>query len=307
MIQKLVDQLCLLVGSQISKESTAVLVDDHFAKASRKIDPSTLLLQQFPIIELNADEFSKTTLRLFKPKSLIFMILTSVADTFDMIKSHCINANPSSIFVFSNTLPGDSINEEKFLVDQLKDVLGPVKATVVYLPLHSVSLLSSESLGCPFEMLELSAPIYDAFPLTLHRINKAAPLRLGSVREVSIDSIPFIDKTMFKRVAHELALSLVFELGLDASKSVYAIGASSKLVGATVQSELASLNDLHSKLLTHRGPSRIRDGASLFADTLSLSFIKRAGLNRILENRHLKPASLILIDRSVHPFTFISF
>jgi hypothetical protein len=298
MIQNLVDQLCLLVGSQISKESTAVLVDEHFAMASRKIDSSSLALQ-YPIIELNADEFSKTTLRLFRPKSLIFMMLTSVADTVDIIKIHCVNANPSSIFVFSNTLPGDSINEEKFLVDQIKEVLGPVKATVVYLPLHSVSLLSSESLGFSFELLELSAPVYDAFPLTLHRINQTAPLRLDSVRDVSADSIPYEDKTLFKRVAHELALSLVFELGLDASKSVYSIGASSKLVGATVQSELTNLNDLHSKLLTHRGPSRIRDGVSLFADTLNSSFIKRTGLNGILENKPLKPASLILIDRSV--------
>jgi hypothetical protein len=296
MIQNLVDQLCALVGTQISKDTTAVLVDAHFAKASRQLDPG-VTRYLFPVIDLFADEFAETSLRLYAPKSLIFMILTPISETIDSIKSHCLNAKPSSIYVFSNTLPSSSINDEKYLVDQLKESLGPVKASAVYLPLHTVPLLSQEALGYPFDLLELCAPVKNSFPLTLSRIGKTAHVRISDVRDVNAETIPAADKASFKRTAHELALSLVFELGLDANKSVYALGASSKLVAGTVQAELTNLADLRSQLQTHRGPSRIRDGASLLSDTLNLSCFRRLGLNRLLESRPLKSAALIIIDR----------
>jgi hypothetical protein len=292
MIQSLVNRLLSLAGNQISKDSSAVLVSKEFANVSRNFVPS---FKQYhvPIMSLNVDGKSLEALSLYEPKGLIFLSLNPVLEIIEVMKfilSKCLKV--TSIFVLSNTLPDKSFDEEKFLMDQLKEILGPVKVSVVYLPLHSQPILSSDSL----EVRTLCSAVSDAFPLTLYRLDDPLRLRFNNASEIGADSLPTLERNLFKRLAYEIALSMVFELGLDVKDSLFALGATSKLIGSSVLSNASSLQDLHSKLLVHQGPSRIRDGASLLSDSLS-DIGSRLCCPKIAENQPLKTASLILIDR----------
>ena len=301
-IAALVDHLISLVGTkQVSVESTIVLVDNGFACYSR--DAGEIgLASNFPILSISLDDSEETVLQAFSAKCIIFMLLGDISGLIEKILLAAQLSKSSSLFIFSNILPSKTSSIEKLLTDSLLETLGPVKVSIIYLPMYSMSILPVREHQHPanFECSLLSTPICkDVFPLTLNKLKAWNTGRFAHIKDIQANCIPEMERVCLKKMAHELAAAVVLEYGYDPSKSLYSIGTNSKIVGNTVLTELTEKCDLYSNLRSHQGPSIIRDGISMLTECMKSTAVKsRPGLDRMLASAPLIPASLVLIDRT---------
>ncbi len=319
-VHALFHHLQSLVGpQQLSNETSLLLVHEGFAEICRSCgertnDPSTAMsssmVSMIGLVNNILPEEYADIIKISKPKSLVFMLATDDIQMFlPMIKDIAIFAQGcTTIYVFSTCFVAKVKEIEKQLADAIFDAGNlPVTISFIYLPLHSVPIVNKGNndsiaiLGCD------NVSKY-TFPLTLSQIRDwKNATEFGSVKDIKVNDLSDEDRNVYKKFSQELALALVVEYGLDASKNLYTLGNTAKLIGPTILSELEETIDMFTTLKEYNGPSRVKDGLSMFAECIKDSFIgERNGLSCILENKPFQSASLIVVDRLEDVFTPMS-
>ena len=146
--------------------------------------------------------------------------------------------------------------------DWLHRFLMPECVGILYYPVHSFSILTTvhipnverssnggDDVQC--ELINITSPACrDINPLTLHSVGMwNVDESIQNISDLPAGDIPLRDSAKLKGFAHELAGTLLFDLGLDPSASIFALGNTSSLIGHTLQPVLSSLSKTRSSLI----------------------------------------------------------
>lgn len=275
----------------------------------------------------------------FAPEVMIFLITLPLKEAAPLIAHNVRVANCPSVHVLTTTsmeaaAPNEGVEMEEPYRFLLKD-LHPAKATCSYFPMHSVRL--SEDLAI---LSSVDARCF--FSITLNRLGAWSPVLnspegarkvlqynddenfsdvLVTVEEAEIGQIPQVLRSQMRCVAHQLAGALVFNLNVDVSTSIFALGKSADAIGHTLQPLLEPLMEQYEEaaslavrggadgafddrpLMSGRGTTDVK----LQALAIDWSREHVAGVGRGGNNGgsggKLTRASLILVDRLQDLFT----
>ena len=163
--------------------------------------------------------------------------------------------------------------------DFLRSFLKPECVDIVYYPVHCFPVLSSSkcerhevaSTRNQCELFNLASPMCrDIKPLTLHGIGQwNVNENIKHISDVSAGDIPIQNSVKLKTFAHELAGTLIFDLGLDPSSSIYALGITSSLVGRYLQPLLTNLGKTRSSLKRTEKVQSTYDGTEILLSSTS--------------------------------------
>lgn len=146
--------------------------------------------------------------------------------------------------------------------DWLHRFLMPECVGIVYYPVHSFSILRTVHIpnveqvsyggnDVQCELINITSPTCrDINPLTLHSVGMwNVDESIQNISDLPAGDIPLRVSAKLKGFAHELAGTLLFDLGLDPSASIFALGNTSSLIGRTLQPVLSSLSKTRSSLI----------------------------------------------------------
>jgi hypothetical protein len=232
------------------------------------------------VLSLNMDASDLLLVSSYKAKRLLFCVSYVSSDVFRKVKNLIkVSGVTEAIILLSispdafRTVVDSSKVQLQFLqasdddastdrsYDWLHRFLKPECVGIVYYPVHSFSILSSigtnieqrnnagDDAQC--ELINITSPTCrDVNPLTLHsvgmwNINDS----IQNISDLPAGDIPLRDSAKLKGFAHELAGTLLFDLGLDPSASIFALGSTSSLIGRHLQPVLSSLSKTRSSLI----------------------------------------------------------
>jgi hypothetical protein len=167
-----------------------------------------------------------------------------------------ITASPSSPQITSSTRNGHNNLQQDIPTEYARflEYLSPALPTqVLYWPRHSMDLLhhlASDQVSNPTSSPPLQLNIItnqdlrEIRPMTLHHLetkyrvsgmNSVTDEPFQSIWELTAADLPQEVKQSLKSFAYELAGTLIFDLGLDVSSSIFTLGKTSSLVGHSLQ------------------------------------------------------------------------
>jgi hypothetical protein len=253
------------------------IVDEGFSQQlkwrSGAYSSSTSLI---PILSLDLDSFDLLLIRSSKARRLLFCLSFITADVLRKVKQILTQSGATETVIVMSVSPdafkaiidsskaqlqflqafdGSSATDRSY--EWLLQYLSPECVGILYYPLHSFPVLPlirscrTEPSGNTVARCELyNISDRDVNPLTLHSIDMWEDTDTRkNISEVAAADIPLKDSSKLKGLAHELAGTLVFDLGLDPSSSIYALGNTSSLVGRHLQPLISSLSQMRSSLL----------------------------------------------------------
>jgi hypothetical protein len=232
------------------------------------------------VLSLNMDASDLLLVSAYKAKRLLFCVSSVSSDIFRKVKNLIkVSGSTEAIILLSispdafRTVVDSSKVQLQFLqasdgdastdrsYDWLHRYLKPECVGIVYYPVHSFSILSSAGTNveqrsnagddAQCELINITSPTCrDINPLTLHsvgmwNINDS----IQNISDLPAGDIPLRDSAKLKGFAHELAGTLLFDLGLDPSDSIFALGSTSSLIGRHLQPVLSSLSKTRSSLI----------------------------------------------------------
>ena len=233
------------------------------------------------VLSLNMDASDLLLVSSYKAKRLLFCVSHVSSDIFRKIKNLIkVSGATEAIILLSispdafRTVVDSSKVQLQFLqgsdvdastdrsYDWLHRFLKPECVGIVYYPVHSFSILST--VGTPntelrnnagddaqCELINITSPTCrDVNPLTLHSVSMwNINDSMQNISDLPAGDIPLRDSGKLKGFAHELAGTLLFDLGLDPSASIFALGSTSSLIGRHLQPVLSSLSKTRSSLI----------------------------------------------------------
>jgi hypothetical protein len=233
------------------------------------------------VLSLNMDASDLLLVSSYKAKRLLFCVSYVSSDIFRKVKNLIkVSGATEAIILLSispdafRTVVDSSKVQLQFLqgsdvdassdrsYDWLHRFLKPECVGIVYYPVHSFSILST--VGTPnteqrstagddaqCELINITSPTCrDVNPLTLHSVGMwNMNDSIQNISDLPAGDIPLRDSAKLKGFAHELAGTLLFDLGLDPSASIFALGSTSSLIGRHLQPVLSSLSKTRSSLI----------------------------------------------------------
>jgi hypothetical protein len=289
-----------------------MLIDEKFSALCR-LSGDNNQLPNIPIFDMNfistlsssfADNNSDlilNTLRDYKAKTLIFILLGQINDNVETIIA-CVQAsNSANLYIYNNTIPFNSTIDEKSLASMIFDrTKTKINIFIIFLPIYSFPIVSPKE--C-IDQLEISIVLSSNQSGSLFQSRKAVS---PQHKETDIESLDPNFKSYLKSFISDLSASLLLDYGIDPSKNIYTIGKKSSLIGPSVQLELGNLS---SQIYgggggnppigtTHQ--NKMREGASIVVecvkDSPMYSILRHSSLPS-LSKQSLQSAALILIDR----------
>eukprot|EP01038_Epipyxis_sp_PR26KG_P007461 gene7461-10171_t len=318
----------------VSNVRMAVLVDEGIREIVKWNDCYKLdVTNETIILQLNSIDKNINLVRLkcHKPNCILYLISSPVSLKRNLIKelTHATDANEVIILTsfiseesslpINNSSTANQNNQHMKLYNDYDDntlegMLSPVICNIYYFPLHTLQILpimvnntrlstkmapSIKSYEKRVELVLLSSNDCKLMkPLTLSQLGQ--PPEGGdfkSILDVPAADLPPNVKFDLKVLTHHLAGSIIFNLGLDPTGAVFALGKTASLVGNNLQPAIESMNKLKAFSTHHYG-------IQLYYDSYSSS-------KSINEEESVipscDPASLIIIDRSEDYYTPSSF
>lgn len=232
------------------------------------------------VLSLNMDASDLLLVSSYKAKRLLFCVSYVSSDVFRKVKNMLKVSGATEAIILLSISPdafrtvvdsskvqlqflqgsdGDASTDRSY--DWLHRFLKPECVGIVYYPVHSFSILSSvgtnveqrnnEGDDAQCELINITSPTCrEVNPLTLHSVGMWNIN--GSIQNISdlpAGDIPLCDSAKLKGFAHELAGTLLFDLGLNPSASIFALGSTSSLIGRHLQPVLSSLSKTRSSLI----------------------------------------------------------
>lgn len=128
--------------------------------------------------------------------------------------------------------------------DFIEKLLLPAQSTVHYLPMHSIDLLAASPKGA-LQVRILANHLHRPLnALTLGGLKGRLAGTHKSLADVNAADLPADLKASLKALSYDLAAALVFDLSLDPSSCIYALGKTAALVGHSVLTVLEGLTSL---------------------------------------------------------------
>ena len=268
----------------------AVVLDDCAAEYLR-INGISVAADRAMVYSLDGALGEKVVnLTSFAPEVMIFLVTLPLREAAPLIAHNVRVSNCERVHVLTTTsmeaaAPSEGVNMEEPYGFLIKD-LHPAKATVNYFPIHSVRLnenlaiLSSVDSRCFFSItlnrLGAWSPILNspegARNVLQYEDEDFSDLQV-TVEEVEIGQIPQVLRSQMRCVAHQLAGALVFNLNVDVSTSIFALGKSADAIGHTLQPLLEPLIEQYEEAVSFT-MQRGADGGW----TVALSFLVQAPL-----------------------------
>ena len=238
-----------------------------------------------PILSLDLDSFDLLLIRSSKARRLLFCLSFITADVLRKVKQILTQSGATETVIVMSVSPdafkavidsskaqlqfllafdGSSATDRSY--EWLQQYLSPECSGILYYPLHSFPVLplikscKTEPSGNAIARCELyNISDRGVNPLSLHNIDMWDDNdNRKNISDVPAADIPLKDSVKLKGLAHELAGTLVFDLGLDPSSSIYALGNTSSLVGRHLQPLISSLSQMRSSL---QGTGRVQSCA----------------------------------------------
>ena len=218
-----------------------------------------------------------------KVKKLISLSGASDAIILTLVSPDAFKAVSDSSQFLIQLQPGSETTtaSKERSYDFLRSYLKPECVDIVYYPVHCFPVLSSSkcerhdskvaSTRNQCELFNLSSPMCrDIKPLTLHGIGQwNVNENIKHISDVSAGDIPIQNSVKLKTFAHELAGTLIFDLGLDPSSSIYALGITSSLVGRYLQPLLTNLGKTRCSLKRTEKVQSTSDGTEILLSSTS--------------------------------------
>jgi hypothetical protein len=278
MLSGIVDGVSHLWQSKKS-ENRISFIDDGFSELIKWRDEGTS--SDFtPIFPLDTNPLDMQLVQSYACQGVTFCLSSVTVNVLRKIKSTLLLSKASEVIVLMTTSPdafkalisslqlqlqflsppsknNDDYNSYKWL----QTFLEPAAVTVVHYPVHCFPILtpSTPSINeanvavanihhC--EVYNLSSiSCRNVMPLSLHNIGMwKINDQIQSIRDLPAGDVPPQHSSRLKSFAHELAGALIFDLELDPTSSINALGKSSSLIGHHMQPLLGALNKTRASL-----------------------------------------------------------
>ena len=231
------------------------------------------------VLSLGMDLIDLMLIQSYGAKRVLFCLSHITADVLRKVKKLISLSGASDAIILTLVSPDafKSISESsQFLIqlqpgsetttaskersyDFMRSFLKPECVDIVYYPVHCFPVLppfhyerdeSNASIRNHCELFNLASPMCrDIKPLTLHGIGQwNINENIKYISDISAGDIPIQNSVKLKTFAHELAGTLIFDLGLDPSSSIFALGITSSLIGRYLQPLLTNLGKTRSSL-----------------------------------------------------------
>jgi hypothetical protein len=254
------------------------IIDDGFSEMLKWRSDGSAEKAAFPIVlPLSVDSFDLVLIRSCKAMRILFCLSYVSPDILRKIKQILKISGATEVIVVTSLSPDafkvlvdaskvqlqflqgtelESSGDRSY--DWLRQFLKPECNDVVYYPVHSFPLLSptgkpsSGALGATqCELINITSPACrDLIPLTLHSLDMwNTNTQIQHITDLPAADIPLRDSSKLKGFVHELAGTLLFDLGLDPSASIFALGYTSSLIGRNLQQLLGGISKTRSSLL----------------------------------------------------------
>lgn len=197
------------------------------------------------VLSLFAEDYNKDFLRLFDPYRIIFIVSDEICYFYSAIKQTVeFSLSCKEVCLYSISPPTDPGALDADPVQVLKDFLPQlIYAQFYYLPIHTIRLAPQSPIhsnACDvFSMISHNSR--KVFPLMLSKMGVWNGDKYANVRDLTANDILPCHRSSLRSLAREIAAMIVFEFGLDPSKSIFTLGATSSLIGQTLQSEISEL------------------------------------------------------------------
>jgi hypothetical protein len=215
-----------------------------------------------PIFPFDTNPLDMQLIQSYACQGIIFCLSSVTVDVLRKIKSTLITSKASEAIVvitispdafkalissfqlqlqfLSPPLRNDTSDDNSY--KWLQSFLEPAAVTIVYYPVHCFPILApsthainetSTAINIQCEVYNLSSiTCRNTTPLSLHNIGMwNVNNHIQTIRDVLAGDVPPQHSSKLKSFAHELAGSLIFDLGLDPTSSISALGKSSSLIG----------------------------------------------------------------------------
>jgi hypothetical protein len=277
------------------------IIDDGFSEMLKWRSDGSTEKAAFPtVLPLSVDSFDLVLIRSCMAKRILFCLSYVSPDILRKLKQILKISGATEVIVVTSLSPDAfkvvvdaSKVQLQFLqgpeiessVDRsygwLRQFLKPECNDVVYYPVHSFPLLSklqpsSGALGVTqCELLNITSPACrDLNPLTLHSLDMwNTNTQIQHITDLPAADIPLMDSSKLKGFVHELAGTLLFDLGLDPSASIFALGYTSSLIGRTLQQLLGGISKTRSSLLKTRRVQTSCDGTETLLPALITTIV----------------------------------
>lgn len=276
-------------------------VDDGFSELMKwRSKGSDNTLHFATVFSLGMDVVDLMLIKSYKAKRILFCLSCITADSLRKVRK-LINLSGASDAIILTLVSPDAfksiVDSSQFLLqlqpgsdntpskdgpyDSLRSFLKPECVDVIYYPVHCFPVMTAlqgegdvsklSSMANQFELFNLASPICrDIKPLTLHSIGQwNINENIKYISDVSAGDIPLQNSIKLKHFAHELAGTLIFDLGLDPSSSIYALGNTSSLIGRHLQPLLGNLNKMRSSLKRTERMQSSYDGTEILLSSSS--------------------------------------
>jgi hypothetical protein len=314
-----------------AKELTQItIIDDGFSEMLKWRSDASNDKVAFPtVLPLSVDSFDLVLIRSCNAKRILFCISFVSPDILRKLKQILKISGATEVIVVMSLSPDAfkvlvdaSKVQLQFLqgseiessidrsYDWLRQFLKPECNEVVYYPVHSFPLLSpmkssklqplsAERSVTQCELLNITSPACrDLNPLTLHGLDMwNTSTQIHHITDVPAADIPLRDSSKLKGFVHELAGTLLFDLGLDPSASIFALGYTSSLIGRNLQQLLGGISKTRSSLLKTKRVQTSCDGTETLLPVSITATVHSVTTNTpaaepVIENLFMpKPAS----------------
>eukprot|EP01041_Mallomonas_annulata_P000384 gene384-698_t len=263
--------LCELVGlTRFDYSRTVVFADESFCEMVKWSGSNWLDLEESIILDLNFDLTTRQLLILQKPQRVLIFSTSRLVDLVGRLQTLFRDISPE-IIIFSTNIPDVSSWEGD--------------------PYHNIKKLLMP-LDCGLFILS-SSICRDIFPLTLHGIGCWGAVENTSIEDLVAEDVPAASRSLLKNLANELAGALIYNLDIDPTGSVFALGKTSNLLGHTLQPVLSNLVKLRSN---HPTLSAVLKHGNMTTDKATTP---SASPSASSPHPHPPtPATLIIIDRT---------
>lgn len=259
------------------------IVDDGFSEMLKWRSDDSAEQVAFPtVLPLSVDSFDLVLIRSCKAKRILFCLSFVSPDILRKLKQILKISGATEVIVVMSLSPDAfkvlvdaSKVQLQFLqgseiesspdrsYDWLHQFLKPECNGVVYYPVHSFPLVSAMDKSSKIqpssaklsvtqcELLNITSPACrNLTPLTLNGLELwNTSTQIQHIADLPAADIPLRDSSKLKGFVHELAGTLLYDLGLDPSASIFALGYTSSLIGRNLQQHLGGISKTRSSLL----------------------------------------------------------